>query len=118
MNLFKLFPILISFCLGQTKVDIDSLVHSQMLLLKCKIDNDPIVWQDTREGYLRNRAIRLCNMVLDQIDRENTYSLINRYYPILDSLVSEIKRGQEFKVKKRGLKNYQFNYFYSSSLSP
>ena len=55
------------------------------------MDINPIVWQDTREGFLRNRTIRVCDKALDAIGKIETEKLVEKYYPILDSLVNQSK---------------------------
>ena len=94
--------------------NLDPIVYSQMLLLISKLDSDPILWQDTREGYLRNRALRVCDTALDNIGMISTLKIIETYYPELDSLLIKIRDGKEFDVYLVPTKNYQVNYFYSS----
>lgn len=89
-----------------------------MLRLKSKMDIDPICWQDTREGYLRNTTARLCDLTLDILGNIETEELVRTNYPIIDSLVASINNGQEFRLKETPKINYQFNYFYSSSSKP
>ena len=86
-----------------------------MLQLRSKLDADPIAWQDTREGYLRSRAIRICDMALDSLDIIGAKDLIDKYYPKLDSLLIKINDGKEYEIVSPPYKNYQINYFYSSS---
>ena len=100
---------------GQEAENIRPVVYKQMLLLKSKLVSNPISWQDTREGYLRNRAIRVCNMALDSLDMLDDKDLIDRYYPQLDSLLTKINDGKEYEIILPPYKNYQINYFYSSS---
>ena len=82
------------------------------------MDIDPIVWQDTREGYLRNTAVRICNRTLDEIGQMETDKLVEIYYPLLDSLITKVSEAKGFKLEEPEKKNYQFNYFYSSSSKP
>ena len=82
------------------------------------MDIDPIVWQDTREGYLRNRAMRVCDRTLDGIGKIETGKLVEKYYPLLDSLINKVNEANQYKLTKTVLKNYQLNYFYSSSSKP
>ena len=89
-----------------------------MLLLKSKMDIDPIVWQDTREGYLRNEVMRVCDRALDEIGKIETGKLVEKYYSILDSLITKVNEAKEHKLVQTVSKNYQFNYFYSSSSKP
>ena len=99
-------------------VDIDSIVYHQMLLLKSKMDVNPIIWQDTKEGYTRNRTVRVCNMVLDSLGKIDTEKLVEQNYPLLDSLVLNVNEKEEYQIEQPISKNYQFNYFYSSSSNP
>ena len=89
-----------------------------MLLLRSKMDINPIVWQDTREGFLRNRTIRVCDSALDAIGKMETEKLVEQYYPILDSLVTKVNEAKDYELATKENKNYQFNYFYSSSSKP
>ena len=89
-----------------------------MLLLRSKMDIDPIVWQDTREGYLRNRTMRVCDITLDNLGKIDTKRLINEKYPLLDSLINKVNDGEGFNVLKKPKINFQFNYFHSSSSKP
>ena len=41
------------------------------------MDIDPIVWQDTREGYLRNETMRICDRMLDEFGKIETLKEAN-----------------------------------------
>ena len=82
------------------------------------MDINPIIWQDTKEGYTRNRTVRVCNMVLDSLGKIDTATLVEKNYPLLDSLVLSVNEGSDYKIEQPIRKNYQFNYFYSSSSRP
>ena len=116
----KLVAVFFSFCFcySQLPSKIDSVVYFQMLLLRSKIDINPIVWQDTREGFLRNRTIRVCDKALNAIGKIETEKLVEKYYPIIDSLITKVNEARDYKLATKKNKNYQFNYFYSSSSKP
>ena len=99
-------------------IAIDSVVYHQMLLLKSKMDINPIIWQDTKDCYTLYWTVRVCNMVLDSLGIIDTKILVEQKYPLLDSLVLSVNEGSEYKIEQPIRKNYQFNYFYSSSSSP
>ena len=82
------------------------------------MDINPIVWQDTREGFLRNRTIRVCDKALNDIGKIETEKLVEKYYPIIDSLITKVNEAKDYKLATKKNKNYQFNYFYSSSSKP
>ena len=107
--------LVISNLIGQQPDTLNPIVFNQMLLLKSKLNANPILWQDTREGYLRNRAVRVCDIALNNLGTVPAAQLIDTYYPRLDSLLVKIRDGKEFEVLQKTKKNYQINYFYSSS---
>ena len=117
MNINKYLIIIssISLLCAQLPINVEPIVYKQMMLLKSKLGSDPIVWQDTREGYLRNRAVRICETALDSLSQVPAVDLIKRYYPELDSLFIKINDGKEYDVRIPKNKNYQINYFFSSS---
>ena len=82
------------------------------------MDINPIVWQDTREGFLRNRTIRVCDKALNAIGKIETEKLVEKYYPIIDSLITKVNEAKDYKPATKKNKNYQFNYFYSFSSKP
>ena len=114
VKIIILFFIIGSLC-GQLPDKINPVVYKQMFLLKSKLVANPILWQDTREGYLRNRAARVCDLLLDSLGMVKTVDLIDKYYPELDSLLIKINDGKEYEIVLPPYKNYQINYFYSSS---
>ena len=117
MKRIKYIYLILAICQLTAKepANLDPIVYNQMLLLKSKLNANPILWQDTREGYLRNRALRVCDIALDSLGMVATSKIIETYYPELDSLLIKIRDGKEFDVYLVPTKNYQVNYFYSSS---
>ena len=46
---------------------IQKIVFHQMFLLESKMDASPKIWQDMREGYMRGRTFRVCDLVMDSL---------------------------------------------------
>ena len=92
-------------------------VYHQVLLLESKMDASPNLWQDMRDGYLRGRTIRVCDLILDSLALGvDPVSLVNNNYTVLDSLTMEVYSGKEFDVvPEPGPPMFQVNYFSSSS---
>ena len=97
---------------------IKKLVYHQALFLESRMEASPKLWQDMMEGYLRCRAIRVCDLILDSLALGvDPMSLINNNYPVLDSLLMQIYSGKEFDVVlDPGPSMFQVNYFSSSKL--
>ena len=96
----------------------DKFVTHYLLLAQSKIESSPMVWQDVKEGYLRNYTLRYTKTILDSLsDNElSSYHAGLRHLYIIDSLRGEIKKGGEYEhtVAPNDTPNYKFNYFYSS----
>ena len=97
---------------------IDKFVTNYLLLAESKMESSPMVWQDVKEGYLRNYTLRYTNTILDSLrdNKLSSYQAGLRHLYIIDSLRGEIKKGGEYKhtVAPNDKPNYNINYFYSS----
>ena len=97
---------------------IDKFVTNYLLLAESKIESSPMVWQDVKEGYLRNYTLRYTNTILDSLsdNKLSSYQAGLRHLYIIDSLRAEIKKGGEYEhtVAPNDTPNYNINYFYSS----
>ena len=100
--------------------EMHKIVYHQVLLLESKMDASPNLWQDMREGYLRGRTIRECDLILDSLALGvDPVSLIKNNYTVLDSLTMEVYSGKEFDVvPEPAPPMFQVNYFSSSSSRP
>ena len=97
---------------------LDQFVNNYLLLVKSKVEASPLVWQDVKEGYLRNYTIRFTNTLLDSIQNKDLSSFdagLRHFYKI-DSLRLEIKKGGQYKqtIVPQDTPRYNINYFYSS----
>ncbi len=97
----------------------DKFVANYLLLAESKVESSPMVWQDLKEGYLRNYTLRFVNTVLDSISNNelSSYQASLRHLFKIDSLRAEIKKGEVYKhaVTRNDTPKYNINYFYSSS---
>ena len=116
----KIFTIALFFSILSGKGpsdEVHKIVYHQVLLLESKMEASPNLWQDMREGYLRGRTIRLCDLILDSLALGvDPASLVNNNYTVLDSLTMEVYSGKEFDVvPEPAPPMFQVNYFSSSS---
>ena len=61
-------------------IEHERVVYRQLLYLISKLDSDPIMWQDTRKGYLTNKAAYISNVALDSLKISTGYQVIKKYY--------------------------------------
>jgi len=96
----------------------DKFVTHYLLLAESKMESSPMVWQDVKEGYLRNYTLRYTNTILDSLsdNKLSSYQAGLRHLYIIDSLRAEIKKGGEYEhtIAPNDTPNYNINYFYSS----
>ena len=97
--------------------EMHKIVYHQVLLLESKMDASPNLWQDMREGYLRGRTIRECDLILDSLPLAgHPVAQIKNNYPVSDPLTMEVYSGKEFEVvPEPAPPMFQVNYFSSSS---
>ncbi len=97
---------------------IDKLVINYLLLAESKMESSPMVWQDVKEGYLRNYTLRYTNTILDSLsvnDLSPYHAGLRHLYKI-DSLRTEIEKGGEYKhtIAPNDTPRFNINFFYSS----
>ena len=113
------FLFLFAILFSQNSEDImDQFVYEHLLITKSKMESSPLVWQDLKEGYLRNYTIRYADILLDSLDRGqiSSFDASIRHFDRIESLRKEISKGEEFEylINKKNKSNYNINYFSSS----
>ena len=114
-----IFLLLSVFVHSNDSLDVmDKFVTNYLLLAQSKMESSPMVWQDVKEGYLRNYALRYTNTILDSLsdNKLSSYQASLRHFYIIESLRAEIKKGGEYEhtIAPNDTPNYKINYFYSS----
>ena len=114
-----IFLLLFVFVYSNDSLEVmDKFVTNYLLLAESKMESSPMVWQDVKEGYLRNYTLRYANTILDSLgdNKISSYQAGLRHLYIIDSLRAEIKKGGEYKhtIVPNDTPNYKINYFYSS----
>ena len=97
---------------------LDQFIIDYLLLTKSKVESSPMVWQDVKEGYLRNYTLRLTNTILDSIssNKLSSFHAGIRHLHKIENLRAEIKKGGEYTytIVPNDTPQYKINYFYSS----
>ena len=115
----NIFLLLSAFIYSNDSLELmDKFITNYLLLAESKVESSPMVWQDLKEGYLRNYTLRFTKTVLDSLsdDKLSSYHAGLRHLYKIDSLRSEIKKGGDYKhtVAPNDTPKYNINYFYSS----
>jgi len=116
MRLFGLLFIL--NCLGATDPSFHQKVENYLLISKSRLGENPQVWQDTKNGYLRFQAIITIDSLFEKIDNVELMDLMNDEDILeIEFLRKEILKGEEIDTQfnqKADVKK-RINYFSSSS---
>ena len=114
-----IFFILSAHLFSSEPLDVlDQFVTNYLLLTESKMESSPMVWQDVKEGYVRNYTLRYTNGLLDSLGNNDLSSFdagLRHFYKI-ENLRDQIKKGGEYThtIAPNDTPMYNINYFYSS----
>ena len=108
-----------SIGVSDNKILYDAFVVNHLLLTKSKMQSSPTLWQEFREGHLRNFTVRYVDLILDSLysGEISSYTASIRHFRKIDSLRAEVYSGLDYtyNMQKKIKKKYNFNYFHSSN---
>jgi len=110
------FIIIFSLLLGKEPKPLDQFVVNYLLLTQSKMVDSPVVWQDVRQGYLRNEAIYFSEIILDSIaDGLAPYHVVKTHLPKINQLREQVREGKDFNynIDKPPPSMANVNYFSS-----
>ena len=112
---FILFSSLVT---AKEPIDLDEFVENYFLLSKSKMENSPIAWQDTREGYFRAYGVFKADQIIDSLDAKilSAYKAGIRHFKVMEQIRKEIISGKNYDhiIKRSSKPTYNINYFSSS----
>ena len=110
------FITIISLLLGKDPNPLDRFVVDYLLLTQSRMIESPTVWQDVKEGYLRNEAIYFSEIILDSLaDGLTSYYVVKTHLPKINQLREQVREGKDFNynIEKPSLSRVNVNYFSS-----
>ena len=104
-----------SMVLAQDAKPMNQFVVKYLLVTQSKMECSPTVWQDFREGYLRGKAIKFADVLLDSLNSGvSPYKIAKSHFPTIDDLRMKVNDGKEYEFKFETLHlNVNTNYFSS-----
>ena len=113
-----LFLLVFSLLIAKEPVGLDEFVENYFLLSKSKMENSPIAWQDTREGYYRAYGVYKADQIIDSLDAKilSHYEAGIRHFKVMEQIRKEIISGKNYDhiIKRTSKPTYNVNYFSSS----
>ena len=112
---FILFSSLVT---AKEPIDLDEFVENYFLLSKSKMENSPIAWQDTREGYFRAYGVFKADQIIDSLEAKilTHYEAGIRHFKVMEQIRTEVNSGKNYDrlFKQSSKPTFNVNYFSSS----
>tara|TARA_B100000965_G_scaffold134589_2_gene112051 strand:- start:273 stop:629 length:357 start_codon:yes stop_codon:yes gene_type:complete len=112
------FTLVSSVLIANEPIDLDEFVENYFLLSKSKMENSPIAWQDTREGYFRAYGVYKADQIIDSLDAQilSHYEAGIRHFKVMEQIRIEVYSGKNYDhlVKRSSKPRNNVNYFSSS----
>mgnify|MGYP001198022799 FL=1 len=114
-----IFLLLVSpLLIAKEPAGLDKFVVNYFLLSKSKMENSPIAWQDTREGYFRAYGVYKADQIIDSLDAKilSYYEAGIRHFKVMEQIRTEVNSGKNYDhLSKQSSKlKSNINYFSSS----
>ena len=82
------------------------------------MENSPIAWQDTREGYFRAYGVYKADQIIDSLDAQilTHYKAGIRHFNVMEQIRTEVNSGKNYDrlIKRSSKPTFNVNYFSSS----
>ena len=112
------FTVVSSLLIAKEPKGLDEFVENYFLLSKSKMENSPIAWQDTREGYFRAYGVYKADQIIDSLDAQNLthYEAGIRHFKVMEQIRTEVNSGKNYDhlIQRSSKPRYNINYFSSS----
>ena len=112
------FILVSSHIIAKEPLNLDEFVENYFLLSKSKMENSPVAWQDTREGYFRAYGVFKADQIIDSLDAKilSHYEAGIRHFKVMEQIRKEIISGKNYDhiIKRSSEPAYNVNYFSSS----
>ena len=112
------FILISSLIIAKEPIGLDEFVENYFLLSKSKMENSPIAWQDTREGYFRAYGVYKADQIIDSLEAKilTHYEAGIRHFKVMEQIRKEIISGKNYDhiIIRSSKPTYNVNYFSSS----
>ena len=102
--------------MAEEPFNVDRFVYRYLVVHKSKMEASPVVWQELKEGHLRNKAIFYSDQVLDSLQAGSpALDIAFRHFQTLTDLRWDVYKSGDYNLtieRKPYIANY--NYFSTS----
>ena len=112
------FILVSSHIIAKEPLNLDEFVENYFLLSKSKMENSPIAWQDTREGYFRAYGVFKADQIIDSLEAKilTHYEAGIRHFKVMEQIRTQVNSGKQYDhlIKRSSKPKFNVNYFSSS----
>ena len=107
------YILLPSVIMAEEPFNIDRFVYRYQVVHKSKMEASPVVWQELKEGHLRNKAIFYSAQVLDSLQAGSpALDIAFRHFQTLTDLRWDVYKSGDYNLTiERKPYNANYNYF-------
>ena len=97
--------------------NIDRFVYGYLVTHKSKMEASPVIWQELKEGHLRNKAIFYSDQVMDSLQAGSTpLDIAVRHFQNLTDLRWDVYESGDYNlaIERKPPHTANYNYFSTS----
>ena len=109
------YILITSIITAEDLFNIDQFVYRYLVVHKSKMEASPVIWQELKEGHLRNKAIFYSDQVLDSLQAGSpALDIAVRHFQTLTDLRWDVYKSGDYNLTIER-KPYTANYNYFST---
>ena len=111
------YIIITSVIIAENPFNIDRFVYRYLVIHKSKMEASPVIWQELKEGHLRNKAIFYSDQVLDSLQAGSPpLDIAIRHFQNLTDLRWDVYESEDYNlaIERKPPHTANYNYFSTS----
>ena len=115
IRVILLYILLTAVIIAEDPLNIYRFVYQYLVIHKSKMEASPVIWQELKEGHLRNKAIFYSDQVLDSLQAGSpALDIAVRHFQTLTDLRWDVYESGDYNLTIER-KPYTANYNYFST---
>ena len=117
IRVILLYILLTAVIIAEDPFNIDRFVYRYLVVHKSKMEASPVIWQELKEGHLRNKAIFYSDQVLDSLQAGSPpLDIAVRHFQNLTDLRWDVYESEDYNlaIERKPPHTANYNYFSTS----
>jgi len=111
------YILLTAVIIAEDPLNIYRFVYQYLVIHKSKMEASPVIWQELKEGHLRNKAIFYSDQVLDSLQAGSPpLDIAVRHFQNLTDLRWDVYESEDYNlaIERKPPHTANYNYFSTS----